>query len=169
MEPVAVQLKVKQIIDHASSGEFERSCWEDAYREWRLQVQAYNPGNVLQTWDAIKRASEKAAFHVPYKTAYAIGLHIKSLGDNIPIAMDLMNEVMLPFSKYQIEILSAEINNLQSFKMAIIYSTPSLCLLGMQADRWWLSTGIPNSTGEPIPTFMVATHPNISITSYQKL
>ncbi|MOA19426.1 hypothetical protein D3C78_1398070 [compost metagenome] len=129
-----------------------------------MQIQSYNADNQFNNWNDLISTVPKAAQNVPYKTAFAIGLYIKSLSEMIPGLVDQLGFPIF-FKTYQLQIIESDFNQRNKHKIALHYTTDTLTLIDTIGDYLLLSSET-EITNNPISTFMLKLQPNLSITSY---
>ncbi len=168
MYPAQITLSFKQLINAASTGDFETKVFEDSYIEFLMQSQVYNPDRQYRTFSELKVAAPKSnSLH--YKVGFAVGLHVQELGNRIPGVKDCLNRMPLPFEIYQLELIESDIQDRQQHEVAIIYTTPALTLLGLTGDRLLLAAPEQTSNSGAYDTFMLSLQPQLSVSSYKAL
>jgi len=142
---------------------FEQRVLEDSYRECRLKIQAYNPGNILNKFSEI-RALDGRANSLHYKTGIAVQHHLEMLGGKIPGLFDTTGLLQLPFEEAEFKVLESDIHDAGCHRMAVCYTTPAYTLLEGIGDKWLLGTS-PATEGWQ-DTFLLAYREGLGIKAY---
>ncbi|RBL88113.1 hypothetical protein [Chitinophaga flava] len=166
IQPAQVTLSFRQVIDAASTGDFEKKIFEDSYVEFLMQSQAYNPEKKFRTFSELKTHNPKSnSLH--YKVGFAVGLYLQELGNRIPGVKDCLGSMHLPFELYHLELIESDIEDRQQHRVAIIYITPPLTLLEIIGDRLLLVSPEQTNSLGTYDTFMLSFQSQLSISSYK--
>lgn len=164
-----IKLSYKQVIDKNSPTTFAQDVFNDSYNEFIMQVQAYNPGNHLNTLAEVIAANPKAnSLH--YKVGFSIGLYINALNNQVPGLQDTLEQVNLSFESSSFKLLSSHIGDPHQHKVAITYTTRSLTLLGNYGQYLLLAQGelSKDALANGVETFMVKMQDGLSIIYYKE-
>lgn len=166
MEKALVKLSFRHIIDINARTPFEQEIFHESYNEFLMQVQAYNREQQFPTWEQVRIANPKSA-SLHYKVGFSIGLFIKGLQQQIPGLTDTLGNPVL-FAGHQFEIIASDITSKSVHKVAIIYTTDTLTLLGTTSDYLLLAAGdqLTNIQVQQVQTFMLKLQPFLSISGY---
>jgi hypothetical protein len=166
MNKTLIQFCFRQVIDTSAKTDFEKDIFKDSYQEFQLQSQAYNRENKLRTLQELIENNPKAnSLH--YKVGFAIGLYLQKLNNIIPCLTDEAGNG-ISFSSYEFKIISSEIGNSDSHKVAINYTTPVFTLMDNFEEYMVLSDNDPakNETSELTETFTLKMQDGLSVVRY---
>ncbi|MCU7548317.1 hypothetical protein OCK74_04285 [Chitinophagaceae bacterium LB-8] len=169
MPKALIQIAYRQIIDIASNGAFEQNVWKDSYSEFQIQIQTYNQDNRYKTWEELKADNGKAAFNIPYKVGFSIGLYVKGLNGKMPHLQDSLGRNHIPFANHEFEIVASDITNEQAHVVALTYTSDTLTLFDSIGDHMLLAEGDKTLAGETIDMFSLKMQPHLSIIKYRPL
>ncbi|MCF6407612.1 hypothetical protein L3C95_32645 [Chitinophaga filiformis] len=166
MEKALIKLSFRQIIDMHARTSFEKDVFHESYNEFLMQVQAYNRDHQFSTWEQVRGANPKAG-SLNYKVGFSIGLFVKELQQQIPGLTDNLGNPV-PFESHRFEIVASDITNKAAHKVAIVYTTATLTLLGVLGDYMLLTTGelLSNPDQQEVQTFMLKIQPQLSVSAY---
>jgi hypothetical protein len=168
MSKALIQIACRQVINAASQGSFEQNVWNDSFSEFLIQIQTYNQGNKYRTWQELKEDNSKAAFNIPYKVGFSIGLYVKRLNKQMPHLQDALGKSSIPFASHEFEIVASDITNKQEHVVAITYITDVLTLCGCIGEHMILAEGDQTLSQEPVETFTLKMQPGMSIVKYKE-
>lgn len=166
MNKALIKIAYRQVIDAASADTFGRNVFNDSYREFLMQVQAYNKDRQFTTWQEISAHAPKAAQHVPYKTGFAVALYIKRLHNRIPGLRDTLGCMEIPFASHRFEIVASSITDKAAHQVAITYFTDTFTLYGIIGEYLLLAAGDRSVDSGPADTFLLKMQPCLSVCSY---
>ena len=169
MNKALIKLAYRQIIDIHSTGDFEKKVFNDTWEEFNMQAQVYDQGGTLKTFQQLVAHNPKAnSLH--YKVGFAIGLYVKELNTIIPEFRDSLDRITIPFETYRFEIIQSDITNKAEHKVAVLFITDTLTLLGNIGDYLLLSHGDQLHTiqQEGTDTFLLQLKPGLSIVRYRQ-
>lgn len=166
MEKALIRLSYRHIVDVNARTAFEREVFHESYNEFLLQVQAYNRDQQFTTWEQVRTANPKSA-SLHYKVGFSIGLFVKVLQQQIPGLTDTLGNPVL-FAGHQFEIIASDITSKPAHRVAIVYTTDTLTLLGTVGEYWLLATGdqLTNIQIQQVQTFMLKLQPSLSVSAY---
>ena len=160
MSKAIIKLTYKQVIDAASTTDFEKNVLFASYQEFLLKSQAYNPGNRLKTFSEMKN-NDGRSNSLHYKLSFAIGYFIETLKNKIPVLTDTLGN-SITFEVPKFELIESDITTIAEHKVALNYITGELTLLNIIGEYLVLTAG----SGEE--TFTVKMQDGLSISSYQE-
>ncbi len=162
-----IKLCYRQVIDHHSTGTFEKKIFDDSYSELQLQIQRYNKDNQFTSFQAIT-AHDPKANSLHYKVGFAIGLYIQELNRQIPGLWDALQTIAIPFEHHQLEIVASDIADKRQHVVAITYTTESITYIGNAGEYLILSFEDPGqlAPGTWINTFLLKLSPGLIISGY---
>ena len=169
MNKALIKIACKQIIDATSQTIFEKNVFNASYNEFLLKSQAYNSEKKFKTFTEMK-AYDGRANSLHYKSGFAIVNFINSLHKQIPVLQDTVGQ-KITFETHMFEVIESNITDKSAHKIAIIYITDVLTLLGIIDEYMLLALGDKSITAliEPLETFLVKMQPNLSILQYQSI
>ncbi len=92
---------------------------------------------------------------------------INNLNNQIPNLQDTLGQ-NIRFETYKFEVIESSITDKTVHKVAIIYFTDTLTLFEIIGDYILLGVDkLNNVSDEPVETFLLKMHPNLSIVNYQ--
>ena len=159
-----IQLAYKRVIDASATGNFEQKVFKATYEEFLIKSKAYNPGNKIKTFSALK-AHDGGANSLHYKISLATGHYIDTLTHKIPSLTDNIDNPVL-FDVARFELLESDIFDMSKHKIAIEFITQPLTLCSTMGEYMLLAYG-PINTIEPAQTFVLKMQPDLSILNYQ--
>lgn len=115
----------------------------------------------------MKEDNSKAAFNIPYKVGFSIGLYVKGLNKQIPHLQDTSGRHPIPFTSHEFEIVASDITNKQAHVVAITYTTDLLTLCGCIGDHMILAEGDHSLSQELVETITLKMQPGLSIVKYK--
>ncbi len=161
-----IKIAYRQIIDASSQTNFERNVFNASYNEFLLKSQAYNPEKKFKTFTELK-ANDGRANSLHYKSSFAVVSFINNLNNQIPNLQDTLGQ-NIRFETYKFEVIESSITDKTVHKVAIIYFTDTLTLFEIIGDYILLGVDkLNNVSDEPVETFLLKMHPNLSIVNYQ--
>lgn len=163
MDKALVKLSYRHIIDINARTKFEQEVFHESYNEFLMQVQAYNKEQQFTTWEQVRSANPKSG-SLHYKVGFSIGLFVKDLQQQIPGLVDNLGNPVL-FAGHQFEILTSDITSRSAHRVAIVYTTDTLTLLGTVGEYFLLAAGdqLTNIPTQAVQTFMLKLQPSLSI------
>jgi hypothetical protein len=166
MEKALVTLSFRHTIDINARTPFEQEVFHESYNEFLMQIQAYNREQQFTTWEQVRAANPKSA-SLHYKVGFSIGLFVKGLQQQIPGLADTLGK-SVPFAGHQFEIIASDITSKSAHRVAIIYTTDTLTLLGAVGEYMLLASGdqLTNVQIQQVQTFMLKLQPSLSISGY---
>ncbi|MBS1918546.1 MAG: hypothetical protein JST87_19940 [Bacteroidetes bacterium] len=170
MPEALIKLAFKQVIDCNAQTQFEKDIFNDTYCEFLMQSQIYNKGKKHNTFDEMIRNNPKAnSLH--YKVGFAIGLYVQSLNNIIPGLKDTLGITSIPFEKFQFHIISSDVTNKATHKVAVIYRTGTMTLHEIIGDHLVLTSGDISVTHDEggFNTFIVKMQPELSIINWTEV
>lgn len=162
-----IKLSYRQVIDHSSTGAFEKKVFDDSYSELQLQIQRYNKDNQFTSFQAIA-AHDPKANSLHYKVGFAVGLYIKELNRQIPGLWDAQQTISIPFEEHQLEIVASDISDKRQHVVAITYTTEAITFIGNAGEYLILSFDDPGKLAPDtwINTFLLKLSPGLTISGY---
>ncbi len=166
MEKALIKLSFRHIIDVNAHTSFEQEIFHESYNEFLMQLQAYNKEQQFTTWQQVRTANPKSV-SLNYKVGFSIGLFVKALQQQIPGLADTLGNPVR-FTGHQFEIIASDITSKSAHRVAIVYTTDTLTLLGTVSEYMLLATGdqISNLHVQQVQTFMLKLQPYLSISGY---
>lgn len=166
MKKARITISFRQTIDVLSEGSFEKNVFEDSYREFLLQSQAYNPSQRFSTFaDMVDNNPKANSLH--YKTGFAVGLYINGLKKRIPRLKDTQDR-SLNFASHRFELISSDINNKSDHKVAITYYSAEYYLLATIGNNLLIAPVLLSEYGNN-ESFLIALQENVSISSFEEV
>lgn len=162
-----IKLSYRQVIDHHSTGGFEKKVFDDSYSELQLQAQRYNKDNQFTSFHAIVGNDPKAnSLH--YKVGFAVGLYVQELNRQIPGLWDTQQSIAIPFSEHQLEVIASDLADKSQHVVAITYTTEAITYIGTAGEYLILSFEDPGKVppGTWINTFLLPLQPELTISGY---
>lgn len=150
-----IQLQYVWHIGQPTQHALEQCLWHDAWTEFTLQCQRYDNGGQWHTLDQMIAADGKS-HSLHYKVGFAIGGYVQQWQHQIPGLHDKTGQMPLPFERWELRIMHADLQHPDSFRFALLFDTPVFSLHGIIGTQLVLSaTQAPNTHSEDIHTFMV--------------
>jgi hypothetical protein len=157
-----IRLAFRQTIDANSQSEFAKDVFRDSYEEFLIQVQSFDAEGRYTTWNELRKQFPKANLNVNYKTAFAIGLYVKQLSNQIPDVVDNLGQ-SLAFESYRFEIVESSISDRSKHKVALTFETPTLQLNALLGEYMVLS--LPQA--EQGDSFTIQMQPGMAVVKFQ--
>jgi hypothetical protein len=168
MNKALVKLAYRQVIDAASTGDFEQKIFKDSYAEFLLKIQPYNPGNKFTRFSEIV-ANDGKANSMHYKTGFAVFHHIETLNKKIPGLLDSAGRINVLFRIPEFKVLESSIVDKNLHKVAITYITDNIPLVDSFGEYLLLISDSPYLRTKELETFTLKMQPNLSIISYKEI
>jgi len=168
MVPTRIKFAYRQVIGMSGNTDFERTVFNDTFREFSMQAQVYNPDKKFRTLHELIQNNPKAnSLH--YKVGFSIGLYVKELKDTISGLFDMMDR-SVSFSTHRFEIIESDILDKSKHRVAILYESGPVTLLGIVSDFLILTKRdkLSASLNEPVDVFMLRLQPGLSIIQWQE-
>jgi hypothetical protein len=169
MDKGLIRLTYRKAFDAAVQLPADRLVWEETYREFFMQVQAFNPGNRYATFREVL-AHDPAAERLHYLTSRAARGYLQQLDGRIPDVLNALGEPSLPFSQFRFEVLDAPIARPAAHRFAIFFHSEPLTWIGTIGDRLLLAPGDQRAAlraGQEIATDLIPLVPGLNLASYQ--
>ncbi len=167
-EVSTVLLCYRKLIDSQSTGQWEQLLLQEAWQEYRLQVQNIAGHQEHPGFASLLQFQPQAA-RLHFLVSAAVRGYLQQLNGIIPDITDQLGRRMLRFERFGFEIVNADLQQASKFQVAINFESQPLQWIGEVAGQMILSESAP--TGEPIatPTFQLAVQPFVSIWSVSPL
>lgn len=159
-----IRLQYRKRINAQTVSSWDKWLWEDTYKEYKLQVQNFDPGGKYPMFTELLRQEPKAE-KLHFLVSAAVRGYLQQLNGIIPDIRNTVGNTLLPFSQFRFEILQSHIQNIQEHQVAVdFFSEPVK----------WLDTigthvliGLHDGEQESM-THLVALQPGLNIYSILK-
>ena len=162
-----IQIAYRQIIDSTCTENFEKNILRISHQEFVLKSQVYNREKKFRTLQQLVD-NDGRANSLHDKSKFAVEQIINGLKNKMPHLLDSLGR-QVAFSSYKFEIISSDIADESSHKVAITYMTDTLALYGNMGDHLLLAgTNGHNNKQEliSVDTFILKMQPGLSIFNY---
>lgn len=169
MKTAKIKICKKVIIDRSTSypkaQEILENCFSEIAHELRYSAQGFT------TWKKIKKHKPEAVATLTKSAFMAARAYINNLDwDVIEEFSDVLKLNKIPIKDFSIHIIDGDFNDINTFKMDLLFFTDELTLIDIFDSKLLLAfgdkiTAITNN--EAIETFMIELDKNIMITSFQ--
>lgn len=166
MSNAIIRLVYRHQVAFESSSDFDKLVFEDSFQELLLQSQVYNPGSLYKTFQELT-ASNPKAHSLHYKTGFAIGLYVKSLGNKIPVITDTLGEP-ISFEEHRFRILDSSFTDKKNHRVAIDFVSAPFQFF-REMGGCLLLAPLGEIAGNEIETFLLPVQSGLSIISYKEV
>lgn len=119
-----IRLQYRKRIDARTVSSWDKWLWEDTHKEYKLQVQNFDPGGKYPVFSELLRQEPKAG-KLHFLVSAAARGYLQQLNGTIPDIRNTVGNSILPFSQFKFEILQTHTQNIQEHQVAIdFYSEP---------------------------------------------
>jgi len=136
-----------------------------------MQAQSFNAeGRYQYFWELLTNVPNADKLH--YLTSRAVLGYLQQLNDRIPDIRNTQQQTSLPFTQFRFEILAAQLDKKETFRVAIFFYSDVLTWIDTLGDRLLLAYGDQQSTirqGKPVSTDLIPLQPELSIWSYRPI
>ncbi len=134
-----------------------------------MQAQSLNPsGSYQYFWELLANVPNTDKLH--YLTSRAAIGYLQQLNDRIPDITNAQQQASLPFTQFKFEILAAQLEQKETFRIAIFFYSDVLTWIDTLGDRLLIAYGDQQAgirQGQAITTDLIQLQPELSIWSYQ--
>jgi hypothetical protein len=164
-----IRLSYRNVIDATAQRVWDRMVFDDTWQEFYMQVQSFNPGNAYQYfWEIL--ANVPNADHLHYLTSRAAMGYLRQLNDRIPDVTNTQGLISLPFNQFKFEVLSAQVEQKDTFRIAIFFYSEPLTWVDTVGDQLLIAYGDQQSAlrqWQEVSTDLIPLQPNLSIWSFK--
>lgn len=171
MKTGTIKISKKIVIDRTTELTKAQEILEYSYKELIYQIKFHAPG--FESWAQIIRNRPQSELPLLQSTFAAIRAEIPYLNwtllDNFS---DVLKIHRIPFVNYSFNIIEGNFHDINSFKIALIFITDELTLLGIIHDKLLLSFGDKTkelNNSEDIETFMLQIDDDIMISNFKSI
>ena len=164
-----IRLSYRKLIDASSRKPWDQTVFEETFQEFFMQAQLYNQARNYQTFQELLD-HVPAADQLHYLTSRVAMSYLKQLNQTIPDVLNASGIMSLPFSQFKFEILSAHLENKDSYRIAITFYSEPLTWLDTLGNQLLIAYGdhrLAVQAGDEVATDLIALQPNVSIWSFQ--
>lgn len=164
-----VRLSYRKVIDATAQLPWDRLVFDDTWQEFYMQAQAFNPTGSYQYFRELL-ANVPKADTLHYLTSRAAMGYLQQRNDRIPDVTNAQQQASLPFTQFKFEILAAQLDQKETFRIAIFFYSDVLTWVDTLGDRLLLAYGDQQAAlrqGQAITTDLIPLQPELSIWSYQ--
>ncbi len=166
-----IQLSYRKVIDATAQPAWDRLVFDDAWQEFFMQAQSFNPdGRYQYVWELFANVPNADKLH--YLTSRAVMGYLQQLNDRIPDITNAQQQASLPFTQFKFEILAAQLAQKDTFRIAIFFYSDVLTWIDTLGDRLLIAHGDQQAAiqqGQAITTDLIPLQPELSIWSYQPI
>lgn len=160
-----IRLQYRKRIDARTVSSWDKWLWEDTYKEYKLQVQNYDPGGKYPVFTELLRQEPKAE-KLHYLVSAAVRGYLQQLNGIIPDIRNTVGDTIIPFTQFKFEILQSNTKNIQDHQVALdFYSEP---VKWMDRIGEHLLISLQEGEQESL-THLIALQPGLNIYSIIKL
>lgn len=164
-----IRLSYRKVIDATAHQAWDRLVFDDAWQEFYMQVQSFNPdGRYQYFWELLANIPTADKLH--YLTSRAVLGYLQQLNDRIPDVTNAQQQASLPFTQFTFEILAAQLAQKETFRIAIFFYSDVLTWIDTIGDQLLLAYGDQQAAirqGQAITTDLIPLQPELAIWSYQ--
>lgn len=168
MEKAIIRILYRKIIDASSQDLWEKLVFEDTYKEFLMQAQAYNPDKKYTTFSELIHyvpGAERLHFLV---SASAVG-YLRQLNGKMPNIVSSIGRRFLLFKNYRFEMINSDITDKSKHQVGINFISEPLIWYDTVGNQLLVSTeGGKTDEHDEILTEMFAMQPFLSIYSIKK-
>lgn len=119
-----IRLQYRKRIDARTVSSWDKWLWEDTHKEYKLQVQNFDPRGKYPIFTELLRQEPKAEKMHFLVSAAARG-YLQQLNGIIPDIRNTVGNTLLPFYQFKFEILQSHAQNIQEHQVVVdFYSEP---------------------------------------------
>ena len=161
-----IRLAYRMVIDNTSGIVWQQYVFEDTFREYLMQQQAYNSKENPQfTFRNLLYHNDKAE-KLHFLTGIAAEPYIGQLKGNIYNVPDALGNNYLPFINYKLDIINTDIRDSTKHKIGITFYSPVVRLIDL-IDRHYL-VSVNTETVSAWETLSFPFQENLAICYFEK-
>jgi hypothetical protein len=163
-----IQLCYYKIIDTGSWTAWDKSVFENTYREFYMQAQQFDQKGLYSTFQEILDDNPKAE-QMHYLVSTAATNYIRDL-KFIPEIANNSGKLCLKFQNFKFEILQSHISKKDLHRVAISFYSDSLTWIDTIGNQLLIAYGDQREAlkaGREVPTDMIALQNCLSISTFQ--
>ena len=164
-----IRLAYRKVIDASATAAWDRTVFDETYRELYMQAQRYDQAGQYQTLAELL-AQVPGADKLHYLTSRAAVGYLKQLDQRLPDVVDSLGSRWVPFTEFTFEVLASHLHRSDAHRIAIVFYSDPLLWLDTIGDQLLLATADQQpalQAGQFISTHLLTLDSQLSIWTYQ--
>lgn len=166
-----VRFSYARFIDVKTTFAWDKAVFENSYFEYRIQAQNYPAFDKTKPFaDFLKEVPDAVRIH--HRVSTAVYENLNQLHGIIPQITDVNGELCLEFKQFKFEILDADFEHKNKYRVMVEFITEPMLCVGLMGDNF-LIAAIENRekfrNNEEVTTRLLPFQKALNVYSYQKI